>query len=373
PALKSASYALIENDAGITGCEAFLVDLKDSSPNLTSSHSYLPQAVEKWLAETEQILDAEYQQKWGALPLESRCQPNVRKEFGRRMTQFVHVTIDKRLVLLDAELRQAFQRSQVKMPGLIVGWVAPFLLVGAAFTGFFAYLKKISVHSRSSPRGRICQGLTGYAFSAPWLFGFILFSLGPILAALALSFTDWNMIRGPRWLGAQNYLQMFLEKTFYWGLWRTFSYAFWAIPISMLGGLFTAGLLTANIRGANFFKAAIYFPSIFTGAEAAVLWVNMFNREYGIVNRILGIFKIPPVSWLDQTHAFTTVILMNFFWIGSSMIVYYAAMKQIPSEFYEAAEIDGANFFQKFFHITIPLLSPVILFMVVMTSIGAFQ
>ncbi len=373
PALKSASQALLDNDFGISGCQAFLVDLKEASPNLTSSNSYLPQAIEKWLSETEQILDARYQEAWQGLPLKERSQPLRQRQFAVQMSNFVQTTISQRLALLDREITRAFQRARVKKPGLMVGVVIPLMLSLGAVLAFLFYLRKVREHARQSPAGHHCRQLTGYGFLSPWLAGFVLFTAGPILAAFVLSFTDWNMVKPPGWVGASNYLQMFTEKTFYLGLWRTFHYALLAIPISLTGGLFTAALLTFQIRGTDFFKAVFYFPSLFTGAEAAVLWVNMFNREYGIVNRILGFLKIPPVSWLDQAHAFTTVVLMNFFWVGSSMIVYYAAMKQIPRQLYEAAEMDGANFFQKFFHITMPLLSPVILFMVVVTTIGAFQ
>lgn len=133
------------------------------------------------------------------------------------------------------------------------------------------------------------------------------------------------------------------------------------------------GLLTANIRGADAFKAIFYFPSLFTGAAAAILWVNMFNKEFGVVNRMLSFLGIMPVNWLDEAHAFMTVILMNVFWVAGAMIIYYAGMKQIPASLYEAAEIDGAGPVRRFFSVTIPLLSPVILFMVIMTTIGAFQ
>ena len=106
--------------------------------------------------------------------------------------------------------------------------------------------------------------------------------------------------------------------------------------------------MTSNIRGADAFKAIFYFPSLFTGAAAAILWVNMFNKEYGIVNRLLSFVNIAPVNWLDTDHAFLTVVLMNFFWIGGATIIYYAGMKQIPRSLYEAAEIDGAGAFRRF-------------------------
>ena len=150
-------------------------------------------------------------------------------------------------------------------------------------------------------------------------------------------------------------------------------YAIVVIPISLCGGLFTAGLLTTRIRGTDLFKAIIYFPALFTGAETAVLWVNMLNKDHGALNYILSWFHIRPVDWTDASHAFMSVVLMNVFWIGGAMIIYYAGMKQIPAALYEAADLDGATLARKFLNITIPMLSPVILFMVVMTTIGSFQ
>jgi multiple sugar transport system permease protein len=199
------------------------------------------------------------------------------------------------------------------------------------------------------------------------------FSLGPIVSAVLLSFTNWNMISSPHWVGAQNYLDLPSDSRFLIGIKNTFAYAACVIPISLIGGLTTAGLLTARIRRSSFFKAIIYFPALFTGAETAVLWVNMLNKDHGVLNSILGWLGISPVDWMDSHHAFFSVIMMNFFWIGSAMLIYYAGMKQIPESLYEAAELDGASFVRRFVQITIPLLSPVILFMVVITTIGAFQ
>jgi multiple sugar transport system permease protein len=145
------------------------------------------------------------------------------------------------------------------------------------------------------------------------------------------------------------------------------------IPISLCGGLFTAGLLTARVKGADVFKAIIYFPALFTGAETAVLWTNILNKDHGILNYVLSWLHVHPVDWMDAGHAFYSVVMMNVFWIGGAMIIYYAGMKQIPAALYEAADLDGAGIGTKFLRITIPMLSPVILFMVVMTTIGSFQ
>jgi multiple sugar transport system permease protein len=289
------------------------------------------------------------------------------------MDTFVADTVETALPELEGELERAFARSRRPPPSRLVRTVLPvaaIALLGALLTLYIVWVRR--TRAEPSARGR-AAGLAGYGFLAPWLIGFTVFLVGPIVAAMVLSLTRWNMIKPPEWVGLQHYLGLLGDRHFGVGLRRTFLYVALVVPISLAGGLFTAGLLTCRIRGREAFKAIFYFPSLFTGAAAAVLWLNMFNKEYGVVNRLLGAVGVAPVSWLDEGHAFFTVVLMNVFWVGGAMIIYYAGMRQIPDALYESAEIDGAGPVRRFLHVTIPMLSPVILFMVVMTTIGAFQ
>jgi multiple sugar transport system permease protein len=374
PALKAARDSIVKNDLGIKGCEAFLHDLPIAKPNLSCANSYVPAALDKWLAQLERRLDEEYDSRLSALPRENgNIAPGEHEEFSQGMNDFVGAEVSRRLPRLDAELRIAFARSVKPNLGLFELYVLPVLLVLLLAALAAAYLNWVKKQERKKHYGRPARDWIGYAFLAPWLAGFALFVAGPVLCAGVLSFTDWNMIRPPEWVGVSNYRELLGDERFWLGIKTTTLYALCVIPLSLGGGLFTAGLLTCNIRGRDALKAIFYFPSLFTGAAAAALWVNLFHREYGVVNYALSFLGINPVNWLGESHAFLTVILMNLFWVGGAMIVYYAGMKQVPQSLYEAAEIDGAGALKKFTAITIPLLSPVILFMVVMTTIGAFQ
>lgn len=376
PALVAAKEALIHNDYGIEGCEAFLHDLADAVPiNVVSATTYLQQAISKWIAETERILHREYESRLRALPRggDGGIPEPEHEAFVKGMDGFVARTVRERLPLLDGDIKKAFARERPVQTGRMSGTVLPITVVLGVALVLGLYVARIRRDTKAERLARRPAHLAGYLCISPWLVGFACFSVGPILAALFLSFTEWNMVKAPQWVGAANYANLFQDEIFYLGLRKTLLYVALVVPISLFGGLFTAGLLTCNIRGADAFKAIFYFPSLFTGAATAVLWVNMFNWEYGVVNRLLSFLGISPVSWLDAGHAFYTVVLMNVFWVGGAMLIYYAGMKQIPRSLYEAADIDGAGPVRKFIYVTIPMLSPVILFMVVMTTIGAFQ
>ncbi len=376
PVLKSVKDALINNDYGIEGCEAYLADLDLARPFISNANTYVPAAIDKWNQETERLLDNEYDSR--LLALQQRHDGGALPEgayefFGDGMNEFIEATVRARLPVLQADIEEGFARARRQEPSGFVRSVLPALILGAFCLCLGAYLLSVRRQHEGPDLHRPQTNRAAYICLGPWLVGFTFFTVGPIIASILLSFTQWNMIKAPEWVGAQHYLDMFSDPYFTLGLKKTFTYAFFVIPISLIGGITTAGLLTSNIRGADAFKAIFYFPSLFTGAAAAILWVNMFNKEYGIVNRLLAIVGAAPINWLDTDHAFFTVVLMNFFWIGGATIIYYAGMKQIPRTLYEAAEIDGAGAFRRFFNITLPMLSPVILFMVVMTTIGAFQ
>ncbi len=375
PVLKSARDALIDNDYGIEDGEAFLTDLEIAHPFRSDANTYVPSAIDKWTQETERLLDNEYDRRLFALQDQHGGQLSdpVYRQFSAGMSAFIASTVRARLPLLHTQIEDGFARAQRSEPTPFVKTALPFIIFAAFAAALIAYIVYIRRQNDVEQLSSNQNNLAGYLCLSPWLFGFTFFTLGPIIASIFLSFTEWNMIKAPVWIGAQHYADMLSDANFTLGLEKTFTYALFVIPISLIGGIATAGLLTSNIRGADAFKAIFYFPSLFTGAAAAILWVNMFNKEYGVVNRLLSFLGVAPINWLDGDHAFITVVLMNFFWIGGATIIYYAGMKQIPRSLYEAAEIDGASAFRRFFNITLPMLSPVILFMIVITTIGAFQ
>jgi len=374
PALISAKDAFIHNEFGIEGCEAFLCQLPIAVPEVTSSKAFVTAEVSKWGERLEQRFAVEYESKYKSLPRpKGVISAGDYAKFTVDMNTFIENTVRQELPILDNDLRAAFERSKMPPPDFKSKFFFPGIALSAMTCLVVFYVMCVRKYNAMPRAGYRSNNAAGLLCVSPWLFGFLCFSLLPILAAIYLSLTDWNMIRPPVYVGLRNYFHLISDDFFRIGLMKTFKYAALVIPISLAGGLFTAGLLTCNIRGAAFFKSIIYFPSLFADAAAAVLWVNMFNRDYGVINNLLSYVGISPINWMDAAHAFYAIILMNFFWIGSSMIIYYAGMKQIPASLYEAAEIDGAGPVRKFISITIPMLSPVIMFMVVITTIGAFQ
>jgi multiple sugar transport system permease protein len=372
PVLKAAENSFVHNEYGIEGVQAYLNDLKIARPAMTPDNTYVKQEFDNWLKGVEQRLDGEYDKR--LRDLKKPISKSDYAAFTSGMDRFVEQTFQQEWPLLVTKIDSAFAKSRTPEPSPFVRNVLPALVLLGLAGLVAAYVVGVRRTERE-PAGLVGvdAGWRGVLFIAPWLFGFTFFLLGPIIAAVFLSFTEWNMISPPKWVGAQHYVGLPTDEKFLIGLGNTLKYALIVIPISLIGGLTTAGLLTARIKGSDFFKALIYFPALFTGAEAAVLWVNMLNKEYGVLNFLLGKLGFQPINWMDEAHAFNSVVLMNVFWIGGAMLIYYAGMKQIPAALYEAAELDGASALRRFMRITIPLLSPVILFMVVMTTIGAFQ
>ncbi|MEM0963241.1 MAG: extracellular solute-binding protein, partial [Bacteroidota bacterium] len=377
PALRSASDALVDNRYGVPGLEAYLVGLETAQPTRTASNTYIEKAVGIWQERVDTILDQEHERRFRQLQTQSdgTVSAEALQAYRDEMAAFVVATVDDQIPRLAADLDLAFERADRGEAGTAQRTLIPIaivLLALVALGGYILYVRRQESEEASHGGGRDA-GWAAYICLSPWLIGFVFFTIGPIFASIALSFTEWNMITAPRWVGAQHYADLFTDRYFGLGIQKTFWYAALVIPISTIGGIATAGLLTSNVKGADSFKAIFYFPSLFTGAAAAVLWVNMFHKEYGIINRFVTALGGLPINWLDEQHAFYTVVLMNVFWIGGATIIYYAGMKQIPRSLYEAAEIDGASTLRRFWSITLPLLSPVILFMVIMTTIGAFQ
>jgi len=377
PTLKAAQYYFIHNKYGISDCQAFLNDLQVSVPAITSSSSGVTRSRDLWVDGIDADLDNLYDSRLNGLANKSgTISATEYASFAAKMNTNVVQMVNSRLPLLQTSIQQAIDQDHEEAPSFFVKvWLPAIAIVLLVILGG-VYIRSISkVRSRSILMAHgIDRGQsTGLIFISPWLFGFVFFTLGPMLAALYLSFTHWNMIRVPEWIGFSHYVRLPSDPNFIVGLKNTFLYALLVIPISLVGGLFTAGLLVNKVKFANVFKAIIYFPALFTGAASAVLWVNMLNKDHGVLNTILGWIHIAPVNWIDESHALYAVVMMNIFWVGSAMIIYFAGMKQIPESLYEAADLDGAGTTLKFLKITIPLLSPVILFMVVITTIGAFQ
>jgi multiple sugar transport system permease protein len=227
----------------------------------------------------------------------------------------------------------------------------------------------------TSKEGYRLHNLAGYAFISPWLIGFFAFTLLPILASLYFSFTDYDILRAPRFVGLANFRRMFTEDVRYLTSVRvTLQYVSVAVPLRLLFALILAMFLKSARRGVALYRAAYYAPSVIGGSVAvALMWRRIFGTE-GLANAITGLFGVSPITWLgDPRTAIWTLILLAVWQFGSPMLIFLAGLKQIPQELYEAASIDGASPWSKFRHITLPMLSPVILFNLVMQTISGFM
>lgn len=217
---------------------------------------------------------------------------------------------------------------------------------------------------------------SGYVFIAPWLIGFFAFTIIPVLASLYFSFADYDLLSAPKFAGAGNYIQMFTSDPLFWkSLWITFYFVFISVPLRLAFALAVAMLLTVNTKATGIYRTAFYIPSIVGGSIAiAVLWKRIFSSD-GILNGLLAFIGIETdMAWIaDERTAIWTLVLLAVWQFGSSMLIFLAGLKQIPDSYYEAADMDGANPFQKFFRITLPMLTPVIFFNLIMQMINGFM
>ncbi len=215
----------------------------------------------------------------------------------------------------------------------------------------------------------------GYFFIFPWILGLVMFTGGPIIASFILSLCDYDIVNPPNFVGLANYKRMFTEDPlFYQSLKVTSIYTFVAVPLGLVFSLMVAILMNRKIKGISLFRTIYYAPAVVTGVSLSLLWVWIFNPEFGVFNLILSKFGIQGLGWLASTKwALPALIIMSFWGVGGPMLIYLAGLQGIPTALYEAAEIDGASSWFKFWKITIPMITPVIFFNLVMGIIGSFQ
>ncbi|MGP4038594.1 carbohydrate ABC transporter permease [Gracilibacillus sp. D59] len=234
--------------------------------------------------------------------------------------------------------------------------------------------KKVQLE-QAKKRKRLKKHIEGYLMISPWLIGFICFVLGPMIASLYFSFTNYDMLSSPAWVGVNNYIEIFTDDPrFVKSLQVTLIFVFVSTPLKLIFALFLAMLFNMGRKGTKLFTTIYYVPSIIGGSVAiAVVWKQLFGNE-GAFNSVIELFGIQSVNWIGHPDFALSVLILLIIWqFGSPMIIFLAGLKQIPTELYEAAAVDGANKFTQFFKITIPLLTPVIFFNLVMQTIGGFM
>jgi len=214
----------------------------------------------------------------------------------------------------------------------------------------------------------------GFLFVLPFVLGVLGFKLFPFVMSFALSFTQYDIINPPQFIGTENYRELANDPLFHKSLGVTLAFVGLTVPMRLAFALFIAHVLNFRLRGINFFRSAYYLPSILGGSIAvSVLWRFIFS-QHGLVNIVLGKFGIEPLMWLaDEHYSMWTIVLLNTWQFGSAMVIFLAALQNVPTSLYEAAEIDGASKWQQFFRITIPLITPVIFFNLIMQTVHAFQ
>lgn len=215
---------------------------------------------------------------------------------------------------------------------------------------------------------------TFYLLVMPWIIGFLAFIMGPMIASLFFSFTHWDLLTPAHWIGLQNYKDAFSDPLFWQSLKVTLIYSVFSVPLGLILGLALALLLNQGVHGMRLFRTLFYLPSVVSGVAVMVLWMYVFNPQIGLFNTILGYFGIQGPGWIFDVHwALPSIIIMSLWNAGGGMIIWLAGLQSIPQYLYESVALDGANAWQKFRHVTVPMLTPTIFFQLIMGIIGALQ
>ena len=214
-----------------------------------------------------------------------------------------------------------------------------------------------------------------YVFASPWILGFLLFYFGPMLASFWLSLTNYSVLLPTRFMGLSNYQAMFEDDLLGISIWNTAYYAALAVPTSMAAGLGLAMVLNrGDLRGRSFLRSAFYVPAIMPLVAVSILWIWLLQPRFGLINTLLYFLSIKGPNWLgDPAWSKPGLVVMNLTGVGVNMIIFLAALQGVPAHLYEAAELDGANRLRKFWHVTIPMISPAIFFVLVIGFINSFQ
>lgn len=216
---------------------------------------------------------------------------------------------------------------------------------------------------------------TGFLFISPWLIGFVCLTGGPLLFSLYASFTNYNLTSKMDFIGIQNYVKMFATDPVFWkSLGNTLYYVAMAVPLSCISAIFLATLLNQKVKGTPIFRMLFYLPTVLSGVAVYQLWIQLLAPKSGLINSVLRLIGIEGPSWLsDPAWTKPSLVLMRVWALGTSMLLYLSSMNSVSKELYEAADIDGASFWQKFKKITLPQISPIIFFDIITNMTGAFQ
>jgi multiple sugar transport system permease protein len=217
--------------------------------------------------------------------------------------------------------------------------------------------------------------LLGLLFTAPFTIGFLGLTVYPLLASLYYSFTRYAILTPPKWVGLNNYVTLFTKDDLFWkSLWNTVYYTIMFVPASLVLSFILALALNVKVRGMSAYRTIYFLPTLVPSVALAILWLWLFNPQYGLLNEFLNLFGLPPLGWVANPNtAMPSLVIMGLWTVGQTVIIFLAGLQDVPVHLYEAAEIDGAGTWQKVFSVTIPLMTPVILFNLLIGIIGSFQ
>ncbi len=220
------------------------------------------------------------------------------------------------------------------------------------------------------------EAIEGYLFAAPGILGLLVFTLGPMMVSFLLSFTEYSVFSPPEWIGLENFRFIFAEDSLFWKtMYNTAYYTFFSVPLAMIFALFCASVLHHKmLKARKVFRTLFFLPSATAGVAVAFLWMTILDPSFGYINSFLEFFGIPGPLWLQSdVWSKPGIILMSIWAVGTTIVIYLAGLQGIPEDFYAAAQVDGANRWQQYLHITLPMLSPTLLFTFVMGIISSFQ
>lgn len=239
-----------------------------------------------------------------------------------------------------------------------------------------AQLKMVSTAGRVAWRKKpaVREAAFFYVCVAPWILGFILFTAGPLIASMLISFTRWDFISPSTFIGLENYRAALDDELFFKSLKVTTVYTFLSVPLGLVGGLLVAWLMNQKLTGITLFRTLYYLPSVIAGVAVALLWQWIFNPNYGLINAMLALVGIQGPKWIyAEAWVVPAFVLMSLWSVGAPMIIYLAALQNVPTELYEAASLDGAGALRRFWSITLPMISPVIFLNLIIGIINSFQ
>ncbi len=236
----------------------------------------------------------------------------------------------------------------------------------------FSKLKHIISLSKLSRNQRIIA----YIFISPWVIGFVVFGIYPLIASIYYSLCQYDVLRVPKFIGFRNYRDLLFSDPYFWtSIWNTAFYTVFRVPLNIAGSLFLAVMVNQTVRGIRYFRTAYFLPSVVSGVAISAIWMWIFNPQYGILNAFLELFGIEGPAWLGSTlWSKPSLILMSLWSIGGGrMLIFLAALQGIPNQLYESVSIDGGGKWKQFHHITLPLISPVLFLWIIIEIMFSFQ